>query len=263
MVYDLKVFGERNTSTNALTALIRKNSGTKIAPCDAKELQPGFGKRLGAARALRLPVSLQERMIDRVYRKYSPVQAWKHALTDFEDISDFSGVHVVFCVRHPASWMLGLYRHPYHIHGSTAPSLRDFLNRRWRTVQRERMQGKEITAIELYNAKMVGFRNFQSRLLTAGASYSVVKQEDFAMDQAAVFERLRSHLVEPTANFTPLKASTKETAKNADYYRDYYGQQRWRNEIDAASMTLINDQIDWQLVADIGYEPCNPMDGSA
>ena len=102
---------------------------------------------------------------------------------------------------------------------------------------------------------MAAYAALQARLDAAGLSYSVVRHEDFAVDQAAVFAGLKPFLSEPASEFTALSASTKDKKKTESYYRDYYGQQRWISEIDPDSKSRINDEIDWSIVAGLGYEP--------
>ena len=63
----IKIFGERNTSTNALHLLIERNSVARLAPSVARDLDPTIARRLKWARRLRLPHALRERMIDRVF----------------------------------------------------------------------------------------------------------------------------------------------------------------------------------------------------
>lgn len=251
----IKIFGERNTSTNALKALIKKNSESHVLPSVAGELDPNIKTRLALAKRLRVPVQLREGMIDRVFARRGPLETWKHAATYFDDPYVFSDVHVVFCVRHPASWLLGLFRNPYHVFGPRPQSLKEFLNHRWKTVGRERLGRAETSAIPLYNQKLAAFSDLQKRLSDANLSYSVVRQEDFAVDQAEVFARLAPYLARPAAQFEALEASTKDKTKTIEYYKNYYGQEQWRDEIDADSAARIDAEVDWPSVASLGYRP--------
>ncbi|WP_170457671.1 hypothetical protein [Ruegeria arenilitoris] len=253
----VKVFGERNTSTNALTSLICKNSRSSVAPSTAKDLDPGFLKRIRLAEKLGVPSGVREWMTDRVFVGRDPLSMWKHTATNFDDVASLADTHVVFCVRHPASWILGLYKRPYHVHGRAASGLTEFLDKRWKTVGRERLNGRRVGAIELYNIKMHAYSELQQRLHSMGISHSIVRHEDFAVDQHSVFEKLKPYLVGPNTEFSSLDASTKDQEKSREYYRDYYGGQKWRNEIDADSMQRINEEIEWQLLEVLSYYPVN------
>lgn len=251
----IKIFGERNTSTRALVRLIKGNSKSTLAPLIAAQLEPGYRERIIAARENGTPPKERERMIDQMYEGRTPIESWKHAMTDFDDVSTFRGSHVIFCVRHPASWALGLYRRPYHIHGNKAASLREFLDKRWKTVARERCGGAETTAIETYNLKIASYIMLQAKLANVGATYSFVRHEDFAVDQEREFVKIAPYLQEVAPTFQPLSASTKDPAKTLEYYRDYYGKERWRAEIDEDSNDLINERVNWAAIRDFGYFP--------
>lgn len=251
----IKIFGERNTATNAVKAMIEANSASRLAPSVVGEVAPEWTGRLRIAAKLKLPDRYREAMVDRAFSGRGPLETWKHAVTFFDGVEAFSDCHVVFCVRHPASWALGLFRRPYHIPGPKAASLSEFLDKRWKTRGRERLSRREVSATELYNVKMAGFADLQERLAASGLGYSVVRQEDFAIDQEAVFVRLAPHLTQPAAAFHTLDASTKDKRKSRAYYEDYYGNQRWKDEIDPASSERLREEIDWGAVENLGYAP--------
>jgi hypothetical protein len=162
---------------------------------------------------------------------------------------------VIFCVRHPASWLLGLYKRPHHIYGRAPENFREFLEKRWKTVQREGLGRAEITAPALYNLKAQAFADLQPRLNNVGATYSVVRHEDFAIDQGGVFAGLAPYLLEPSSEFCALESSTKDKEKTRAFYKNYYGNELWREEIDAECAALIREQIDWSAVESYGYQP--------
>lgn len=255
MMEKIKIFGERNTSTNALKALIETNSKSRVVPSVAREIDPSVGDRLKLAKRLRAPGFVHERILDDVFRKVGPLHPWKHVATDFDDVEAFDGCHVVFCIRHPASWVLGLYKHPYHIHGKTADSLHDFLNTRWKTVRREGLGRSATGATALYNRKMAAFLKLHKLFRAAGVSFSVVRHEDFAVNQAQVFSDLKPCLHHPARDFSPLERSTKAGAKDRTYYQDYYGNQKWWHEITPEVKNRIDHEMDWSLVRDFGYSP--------
>ena len=84
MASRIKIFVEINTSTNALKALIEKNSESLVAPSVVNEISPNMAKALYLARRLKVPQRAQERAIDYAFANKSPIEAWKHrALTVF------------------------------------------------------------------------------------------------------------------------------------------------------------------------------------
>jgi len=251
----IKIFGERNTSTNALHLLIERNSVARLAPSVARDLDPTIARRLKWARRLRLPHALREQMIDRVFAGRDCLAAWKHTTPRFDDIAPLAGCHVIFCVRHPASWLLALQRRPYHIPGTIPADFGAFLDLRWKTVGREGLRRAQTSAMELYNLKMAAYADLQARLAAVPATFSIVRHEDFAVDQAAVFASLAPFLEARAGTFRPLERSTKDPSMTRAHYADFYGAERWRDDIDAACAARINAAIDWPVVRPLGYAP--------
>lgn len=256
MVKRVKIFGERHTSTNAVKNIIERNSKTTVFPSSAREVDSDLVDSLNAGKnAGEITTADRERTLDAAFETKGPRLAWKHAATRFEDARAFKGCHVVFCVRHPASWIVGMQRGPYHIPDGAPADLATFLGKRWHTLRRERLAGQEVNITGLYNLKMASFAALQVQLMAAGLTFTVVRQEDVATDQSNVFARLRPHLDGAARKFSPLIASTKDPDKTEAYYRDYYGNERWREDIDAASMARIRDEIAWEPLAVYGYHP--------
>lgn len=251
----IKIFGERNTSTTALKKLVEANSASRVAPSSPGELNSGWTLPLRVARKYSFSAPLRERLVDGIFHGRPALEAWKHAATDFEDIDSLSGHLVIFCVRHPASWALGLFRRPYHVPGPVSPSLDAFLARRWQTLGRERLDRAEMSAMEIYNAKMAAYADLQAQLDAAGTLYCIVRHEDFATDQEGVFGRVALFLDGPSTTFRPLDTSTKDGAKTRDYYKVYYGERRWLDEIDVDSASRIREATEWAGVGRYGYEP--------
>ena len=57
--------------------------------------------------------------------------------------------------------------------------------------------------------------------------------------------------------FTILNKSAKQEdvgKKDLDYYRDYYLNQRWREQLTAEHITLINQYLDPAIVEEAGYK---------
>src|SRR5436190_895293 len=107
----VKIFGERNTATNALAKVIALNSGARCLPSTAAELDPDSARQARWS----LTQRSKERKIDAIFSGRGPLEAWKHCATNFPDASAFASALVVFTLRHPASWLLSLYKHPYHL----------------------------------------------------------------------------------------------------------------------------------------------------
>lgn len=252
---DVKIFGERNTATNALKQLIERNSRSRVLPSVAKEIDTTFDRAMRLISKLPFKTTLREAYIDRVFRAKSPRLAWKHAATNFSDLSAFRDCAVLLTTRHPASWLVAFHRRPYHALGAVPAKFATFLTTRQKTVWRDNLQRRSMTPIELWNAKMASYVSFSKRLEATGTVCRWVRFEDFVRDQSSVFESLRDILSEPAETVSVIAKSTKERSKDFRYYRDYYGNAVWLRDIDELSRNLIDQRLDWQLAAELGYRP--------
>jgi hypothetical protein len=255
----VKIFGERNTATNALKALIETNSAARVLPSISSEIDPGVLERLRLVRAscpAADPVIHQharEAEIDKVFAGQPPSHAWKHTATVFDQIASLDDALVLFCVRHPLSWLLALYRSPYHLQGPRARSFPRFVAAEWRLTQRDNLPCTALLPHALYEAKLRSYQACIVQLEAAGIPYQVLRFEDIVLRQEAVFAGMAVQLEDPAVQCTPVARSTKDKAKDLGHYIDYYGAERWREEI-ADAIPAITGQLAWDLFAAFGYE---------
>ena len=250
-----KIFGERNTATIVLRQFIQRNSDSKLAWPPRGIRTPFFQARERVLSYLPNRRFWIERHMDWAQSRLSDRYTWKHAATRFGGVGDFADCVVIFTVRHPASWLVALRRRPYHAIGHRWPDFAAFVRGRWQTVGRERLNRIECTPVELYNLKLASYLPFMAQLDRAGIPRVTVRFEDFVADQAAVFERLRPHLCGPAETPVLIEDSTKEKRKDRAFYRDYYGNHRWRDDIAPADRDYIDAHIDWSVAGRFGYAP--------
>jgi hypothetical protein len=250
-MHDFKIFGERNTSTNALRQIVESNSLSRCCPSTSKELDPDLAGRL--RRLPRRSRATVEAEIDRVFARYTDRESWKHCATSFENAAPFSGLQIFFLVRHPASWLLSLFKNPYHILGKRPDDLAGFLEYQWKTVGRERLGQATFTPLSLYQTKLRSYLAFCSALNEVEARYTFLRFEDLILSQRETFERIAPSLRQPAENFRELQDSTKSVRKSLDHYKAYYGEELWRAELSGLENRL-NASVDWELFADFGYE---------
>ena len=256
--FDVKIFGERNTATNALKALIETNSASRVFPSVSAELDPTSTERLRALKAERQaanPVAFaieREAEINRIFAGQPASHAWKHCATRFESVESLAGALVVFCVRHPLSWLLSLFRNPYHHQTQLPDTFEQFLEAEWRLTQRDNLPAPALLPHLLYEAKLQSYRACMQHLEAAGIAFRVVPFEDIVIRQEAVFEALAPALREASDTCAPITRSTKDRAKTIDHYIAYYGAERWRDEI-AAFIPAIATRLDKSLFAGFSY----------
>jgi hypothetical protein len=255
MAAEIKIFGERNTGTNALKVLIEANSSTRVCPSVAAEIDPHFQARMNLTRYAprRYRKRIRETYIDSLFRRTPPRMAWKHTATRFGELQSLDGCPIILMTRHPASWLLGLHRHPYH---ALIPVERDFaafLRSKWRLVKRDNLGEQTVSPPELWNAKARSYLELIERLSRRNMAFQVVRFEDFVVDQKAVFDDLKTLLRQPAEEPVVVTTSTKESDKNYQYYQEYYGGQKWREEIGEEAHRIIDGSIDWGVARDLSY----------
>ncbi|WP_282026694.1 hypothetical protein [Limimaricola cinnabarinus] len=250
---NVKIFGERNTSTNAIGQVLKNNCKVTLLPSTARDLDKLFTMKRTTLEKIGISQGTIEKWIDSYFKNASPLFTWKHAATTFSDIGAFRNCHTVFCVRDPASWLLGLYKRPYHILCDKEQSFEDFLKRPWHPVARDRIGSEALAPTDLYNLKIRSYLSLISQLKARGYSYSIINFEEFAIDQDNSTSSLRKSLESRSSSFKPLETSTKDKNKNSNYYKIYYGKEMWRQEISGKSMDAIRKSIDWEACKGIGY----------
>lgn len=254
----VKIFGERNTGTNALKRIIEQNSAARCLPANAIDLAPAASRRAWKSFTNRT----RERRFDAVFAGRSPLESWKHCATDFSDASVFAGVLVLFTVRHPASWVLSFFKRPYHqlgwrpYHqlGWRGRNLEEFIRTPWKTVEREYLDCATLRPLQLYQRKLESYLGLGDRLERLGIPYRFVRFEDLVLHQGEVFAGIAPSLLHPTRNFRELTESTKDKSKTLEDYQRYYGEEKWRHET-REFYDLINGDIDWSYFRDFGYTP--------
>ncbi len=234
----LKIFGERHTNTNYLTALITLNLNCALVPGVA----PTYLRTL--ERWTRTE-SLRDRWFE---RHKSEVFGWKHAVV--EPVDAPADVGFVTLTKNPYSWLLSMHRRPYHS-DTPAGSLESFLSRPWPTLARENVDEAVASPIQLWNIKNRSYFDLaDDRVLHLTTESTLQDPEAVIADLAGTFSLERRQAV-----FEDFERSTKKRAdRNRDYYRDYYLNERWREELSAEAIEIINAEIDHALMARFGYQ---------
>ena len=126
----LKVYGERNTGTNYLEQLASENLSVRILSgiVPRRYWQTFLTRQLRAVAPERF-AGTHEAARDRYFtRTFASTLGWKHMIPAPEAIgqNNLSEVRFVMLVKNPYSWLLSLYRRPYH-GGTKSVSMEAFL----------------------------------------------------------------------------------------------------------------------------------------
>lgn len=259
----VKILGERNTGTRAMTALLRQ------VPDVAQRVRP---RRAAPPLDGAIEAAIEEQMRGHWKRLYLHAlrdehsaqigrdDPWKHALPRLTPGMISAGVRTVIMLRDPYSWLLALARRPYHIKGPNAESLEAFAARPWMTERRERLPAVLASPLDLWTRKARATRTYAQAAEAAGLPCALVRFEDFVLDPAAVaadaFRRLG---LDPP----PLRArrdNTKTGEASLAELQRYYREKHWLGRFSAETVARVNARIDWQAARALGYGPLDPGD---
>lgn len=227
----IKIFGERNTGTNVIKEMIKTNTKSFVFPGTAREVSNSIGEEIRARKkAGLLGNEEKEQMIDEVFSGLDLLRQWKHTATRFQLNNDISDTHFIFTVREPRSWLVGLFKKPYHILVDKPDNFTDFATLDWRVVARDNVAKPCYKPMDLYAEKLYSYMEFINELEKKNISYSVVRFESFVQNQEAIFDDLKYYFDSPSTEFREVNDSTKDKAKDSQFYKQYYENEIWKEE---------------------------------
>lgn len=244
----IKLYGERNTNTNYLSKLIDLNLQVSQLPGVVPPKLVKLEARLG----------VKERIRDWYFAAtFGRNLGWKHMRAKTaEELRHYrvvrnGAVSFVTITKNPYSWLLSLHRRPYSDQVPEGISFEDFLQMRWLTVGRGNLGRRVLgSPVELWNLKNASYLELSRDFPTVHLS-----TESILAKPAEVIDRIASTLEIPRKGetFVDHQRSTKDWSKDANYYRDYYLNERWREKLSPAAIELINARLDTSLLERLGY----------
>jgi hypothetical protein len=241
----LKIYGERNTNTNYLSELIRLNLDLPELPGVVPATIKRYQDKLPGNEWLRDLYFLSS---------YGRNLGWKHAAVDWSrlkktELYKRNSVTVVTLTKNPYSWLLSLYKSPYHQYYAEKPSFSEFLARPWKTVWREGVSQWVASPVHLWNVKNASYL----READEGRCLHL-RTEDTLIDPQQVIERIAQvAAVAGAGEFRNVLRSTKDGSKDFNYYRDYYLGESWRSGLAKQHIEVINQSLDQELMRCYGY----------
>lgn len=248
----VKIFGERNTSTNALKNLIELNFSCKVLPGGIDQINSKSSRFLQGFVKFLPSRKMEEALKDWYMMNQSFDNTWKHRATYFRNLEVKPGRLVYFTVRHPASWVISLYSNPYQILGSKSTSIGDFLNMKIKPVKREVLPAGSFTPLELYEEKLRSYLLFFELLDSKNINYRVIKFEDLILQQERVLKTISGDLSFPNGDQRLVTQSTKDESKSLGDYVEYYSEERWREKL--PENFFVQHSFDEKLLASFKYE---------
>ncbi len=251
----VKIFGERNTGTRAMAALLRQ--------------LPGVGFRAGPrpppAADAELEAAIEESMTGQWKRAYlhalrddaaaraCGADPWKHAAPCVTPAMRAAGAGLLVMVRDPYSWIVGLARRPYHLKGPRTDSLEAFVARPWMTERREGVPAVLRSPVDLWGLKLAAAFEARAAARAAGLCWTLVRFEDFVADPAGCAVRAAAALRLPDAPLAPAEGNTKAGEAGLATLGRYYAQEGWRDWLTREAVARINARLDPELLAQAGY----------
>ena len=256
----LKIFGERNTGTNALAELIKRNIGEILCSGVADEVVADLPERLRSIVSLDEPyrLFLRHAIVDDIFSVVPAESMFKHMAPEFSHRFIEQEVGIIFLVKNPYSWLVSMFRRP---HGMLLPKVDDFslfLRRPWLTLARDNLPRVLASPIEMWNRKVAAYCRFGSAATQHGLPFCVLRFEDFVQDQLAALGTIRTVFGFPGEQALPIVNSTKEPGLDMHYYRMYYSTEAWRGIFSPADLAFCLAAIDWQLAATFAYSKIEP-----
>ena len=241
----IKIYGERNTNTNYLSRLIKRN-------LDVDELP---GMITGPLDRLFRVMPFQEFFRDSYFRRTTHENlGWKHMEVgaDFvEHIRDdmYESLCFVTLTKNPYSWLLSLHKRPYHQLSKRKLSFRDFLQSEWSTVARDNSIRVFRNPIELWNVKNRSYFNLPDSKTLRFKTESLFEDPEKIINDISDTLGVRRL----SGKFVNYESSTKDKSKNFDYYKDYYLAEKWRSSLHDDEIKLINESLDPDVMLFFGY----------
>ncbi len=243
----IKIYGERNTNTNYFSKLIEQNLNAEelssVVPIYINKLQKVvFGNEW-----------VRDLYFDFTYGNNL---GWKHTcvksakeLNKYKILNN-NDISFITITKNPYSWLMSLYRNPYHQYYKHKLDFETFLVTPWKTTSRDNC-GKDLKSpIELWNMK-----NSSYLQLSALNGLNITTESIFENPEAVV-NKISSHfnISKKSNEFVNYEKSTKNSTKDSNYYRNYYVNELWRDELSNEAIAIINKSIDKELMNHFGYE---------
>ncbi len=180
---------------------------------------------------------------------------WKHTCVKSpEELKQYklvnSDLAFLTLTKNPYSWLLSLYRKPYHLDYSDKPNFEAFLRRPWKTVGLDNVSRVLKNPIELWNIK----NRSHLHLHKNKNSLNITTESIFENPKEIIKQiSLKFPITEKSNIFLNYEKSTKDKSKDSNFYREYYLTEKWRDNLTREAIAIINETIDKELMSHFGY----------
>lgn len=240
----IKVFGERNTNTNYFSKLIELNLEAEEICGVVPDWVRGFQARLPGNELLRDGY---------FFLTYRTNLGWKHSRIPEPHLLKKNplineGVALVTFTKNPYSWLWSLYKRPYH--GYAVGCFEEFVEREWALTFRDNCEKRKLNPVQIWNVKNRSYLHVRE---FGGLN---LNSESLFVSGGDVVDMVARHFgfSKKNGSFINYTKSTKDPSKDTEFYKDYYINERWVDEIPLAAFSIINQYLDKDLMGSFGYK---------
>lgn len=255
MLEFVKIYGERNTGTNVLQQVLEQNFSCTLLPGHSRLGVEESNRRLNWSRLSGYErVIMREAMQDDVMQQYVYEDlGWKHGAPPVEAIQHYAQQHpllVLMISKDPYSWLLSLYRRPYHRLYAQQVDFSGFIRHYWLTVRRDNVPWAVLkNPVQLFNSKMQAYR----QLSELPCHFLHLRYRDLLEDFDACMHNLALFLKPRRSVWQrPLKSAKNDPLDFADYQQKYAPDQIL-SQISAADLEFINAELRADVLEYWGY----------
>ena len=251
--YYFKVYGERNSGTNYIQRVLRRNVSQQELVGDHKNIY-SLAKEFSNC----LQPFDQDAYIDSIYDiemnriLYSDF-GWKHAAPPVEIIvrSSIKKLTVfVFILKHPYFWLRSMFRKPFHIYGR-ANTFAEFIRLPMMLSQRDLLPGWiALTPIEIWTEKV---RRYAELCSQAGIRAVVYRYEDLLLDFDKQILRVSRVLTPKSDIFENMIESTKNESLQFEDYRTKYDLSRVSEVLSKEDSAYVREHLSNDVLKWSGY----------
>lgn len=254
-ITSIKIYGERNSGTNYVSELLAKNFDVYMMP-GTVSLSPSqiwLLECIGRLSEMKKKI-VREYLRDRYFRlNFDKTLGWKHMRVEASRVAGLlpEGVGYVALIKHPYSWALSLFRHPYNSFSVPTRDFTQFLSTPFPMYGRDTVSSNALRPMEIWNQKVTSYYELASLIKPT----AVLQYEDFLRDEVAQIVLIAEalNLALPT-EMNSVQNSTKDRSKTQEDYRQYYLSEHWREEMSKTDQGMMSEQLDRELVERCGYE---------
>jgi len=254
----MKVFGERNTATRAVSMMLQNLKSVTLAvprkdfpDLDAIE-EKVFQYPNHMRKALWLDALNGER-----FSRLGAVSDWKHAAPRIDDSYQQVGASVIFLVRNPYSWIWSFSQRRYHSRTPWHPDFRAFIDQPWMCLKQDNVGPFVTSPMHLWNKKLLCYQRFKE---SNCAPNVVVRFEEFVQEPVETLCEALNTFEIPSEDLVALREGTKTGKTGGEIRTDFFRSEGWRKYFSRSTVELVNDTVDWNVAQMFGYEKLDPKD---